>query len=594
MIKMTAEKAKPKKKIPKIAELKKPLILGGFVAVIAMVGIVGGFYYIIINQPDGIEEKDTLVISVIYGPGSFDPLYWPWPAWENYYMFDQVAEGLFEIDNRNRTNPIQHNLAKSSEWSADALNLTCTLREGVQFHDGTSFNATAVKWHFDRIYNILENPEGWGNSSWWISILWYNQFFMPIINETIVLDDYIVRFVLNSPFIPFQTLLTHASAYILSPTSTPPDKILNVTYHTSIIGTGPFKLKSFFYDHNTTLVANPDYWSDDRPKVDEIIFEAFQGNDTIRQEGMLSGKYSFAYGDYEDEERQIFIDAPEIDVYELRTDAHWYIGMHNERINATMRKACSYAFNYSHYLEKIWEEPSVRCENYVPYGFLYSNWTAFNEPYYNIQIARQILKDAGWPGTETLTANDNITAGNEWEQLVTDGTPLATYNTSYLYDVWGPYTFNSWVVGNTSQLLAENLKQIGIKMEFFNLSRYEYYDIYVYNGLLDFFLIGYIPDFIDPFSVIYYQFINNFYAYNWQYINDAYVDQLLADSLVETDPIARKDLFYELQQYLIEESCPAIMLRVDLTYVYWNTSVGNVLSAYRNPYAFPMKDLYII
>jgi ABC-type transport system substrate-binding protein len=42
-------------------------------------------------------------------------------------------------------------LAESWEFSADKLVLTFKLRKGVKFHDGTPFNAAAVKWNHDRV-----------------------------------------------------------------------------------------------------------------------------------------------------------------------------------------------------------------------------------------------------------------------------------------------------------------------------------------------------------------------------------------------------------------------------------------------------------
>ena len=42
-------------------------------------------------------------------------------------------------------------LAEGYERSADGLTYTVRLKKGVQFHDGTEFDAEAVKLNFDRV-----------------------------------------------------------------------------------------------------------------------------------------------------------------------------------------------------------------------------------------------------------------------------------------------------------------------------------------------------------------------------------------------------------------------------------------------------------
>ena len=59
-----------------------------------------------------------------------------------------VYEGLFTFDNDMNPVPL---LAEGYERSADGLTYTVRLKKGVQFHDGTEFDAEAVKLNFDRV-----------------------------------------------------------------------------------------------------------------------------------------------------------------------------------------------------------------------------------------------------------------------------------------------------------------------------------------------------------------------------------------------------------------------------------------------------------
>jgi len=523
----------------------------------------------------GQRKKKTLILGLNWGPQSFDPLLYPYPAIENFYMYDQVAEGLFDYDNQNKTNPIVLNLAETFNWSVDFLNLTCSLREGIRFHDGTRFNAAAVKWTIDRVYRLL------GQASWWIPTIWLlPDGITPIVNETIVIDEYTVRFVLNQRFSPLLSVLFHPSSYILSPTSTPYNRLINFNNET-LVGTGPYILDSFFYDHNTTLIANPNYWNGGLD-IDEVIFKSLEGNHSRKLEEILSGKLSFTYGVFEADE-QVSLQNAGITVLSLITSGHWYISMNYERINTTMRKAISYAFNYTHYFEEIYTSPTIRLKSYLPFPFTYSNWTAFDVPDYDIIKARQALKDSNWPGTSGLTVNDDISPGNEWELKANSSTPLATYNASAPYD--------SWFLNITSNLVSENLKQIGVKVELINTSRGDYY-YYAEEGNLDFAFFGYFPDYNDPSNVLTPLFLNSS-DLNWNRVNDPLIQHLLEEGIEESDPTVRKQIYHDLQQHLIEEIYPHLLLGADVMYHCWNQTVQGILSAYRSEFSFLLKDLYL-
>jgi len=77
-------------------------------------------------------------------------------GWTTYQVTYQIFEGLVKEDLTKPdapSPPLVPGLAKSWTISPDGLTYTFSLREGVKFHDGTPFDAAAVKFNFDRFWN---------------------------------------------------------------------------------------------------------------------------------------------------------------------------------------------------------------------------------------------------------------------------------------------------------------------------------------------------------------------------------------------------------------------------------------------------------
>jgi len=455
---MTAEKKLPKKKIPPIKELKKPLIIGGIITVVAIAGLVIGIV-VLTEVQDG--EEDTLIIGLYerFAIDTIDPLN---SFWQSRLVVTQVVENLFDISYSNNDSEIIPNLATGFDWNDNATEFTCYLRQGVKFHDGSSFDASVVKWNFDRFYRLD------------LAMIYYMLLLpdgRPIVNETIVVDDYTVKFVLNAPFVPFHALLTATEIGFVSPASTPSDTFLSVE-NDILVGTGPFKFDEFHLSHNITLISNPNYWGE-KPKIEKIIFSIYsstrnQTRDDV-WEAMLAKEISlfdpyffnnfYSPSDYPlgwNKSLQVFKSDANFTVCDSVGELYRYVGMDNQIINVTMRKAISYAINYSYAVEDMLIYGAKRSRSPIPDFILYYNVTNLDVPYYNVSIARQVLKDGGWPGTESLTVNSNTSVGNEWEKLVDDRRPLATYNMTY-FDFLPIHT-------HVAILVEESLKQIGVNV----------------------------------------------------------------------------------------------------------------------------------
>jgi peptide/nickel transport system substrate-binding protein len=141
-------------------------------------------------------------------------------------------------------------LALSWDTSVDGKTITFKLRQGVKFHDGTPFNAQAVKSNID---NLILPPAP----------------IVPGITSVDVVDDYTVR--LNLPFynnLIFYHLALNLATYMYSPEALKKNGADWATKHP--VGTGPFMLKEHQPNTSLTLVKNPNYWDKGLPYLDGI------------------------------------------------------------------------------------------------------------------------------------------------------------------------------------------------------------------------------------------------------------------------------------------------------------------------------------
>ena len=561
---MADEKAHSKKKVPKIAEIKKPLIISGIIFSIALTGIIVG-----INIYSKTTQSGGVLYFLGYGlPYTLDPI--DVTDLVDADIINQVAEGLFDTDENSE---IIYCLATSHEWSSDGLNLTCALKQGVRFHDGTPFNAAAVKWNFDRTYRLIDKIP--------FSFLWLFPDGTPIINETKVLNDYIVKFILNAPYGPLLSLFASTYSYIVSPTATPADDFIS-SETGGLVGTGPF-IYDFYAENNVTLSANTHYWGG-KPKIDKLIVLSPTGS---VKKALLSGELHIKKQvDFNESTLNSFRSNHSFTVSDpIPVPYLDFIVMNNKLINITMRKAISYAINYSNYL---YTNRHIHAKGPIPESILYHNITGIDVPYYNITVARSILKDGNWLGTDQLTANNNISIDNEWELLANSSTPLAIYNYSACYN-W------PWSIWYADRII-EDLKQIGVKVEPFNITLAEWYRIYYeldgyHRNMIHLSYNFWYADYNDPSNFITEFYTNKRLGENLGQVNDTQVQEWLEEALIETDPTIRRQLYYNIQKRLIEEVCPNIWLnsrtRVDIY-------VSNLRDWYPHPFKDTLKLVYFV
>ena len=141
--------------------------------------------------------KDVLVVAQIAEPKSMDPA--TVTAVNDFRILMNVYDGLVRY--KDGTLEVEPSLAESWDISDDGKVYTFQLRKGVKFHDGTDFNAEAVKFNFDRML-VKDHPQA-GTGPFPLS------FFFSAIKETTVKGSHTVSFRMDDPYAPLLLSLIH-------------------------------------------------------------------------------------------------------------------------------------------------------------------------------------------------------------------------------------------------------------------------------------------------------------------------------------------------------------------------------------------------
>ena len=211
----------------------------------------------------------TLRVAIAEAPGVLDPHVFT----GNFLLLDMLYEPLVKY---GKGGVIEPALAESFVVAPDGLKATFTLRKGVTFHDGTTFDAAAVKWNFDR----------------WVGVKDYNFFkTSEVISEVKVVDPQTVELLLSKPYPPLLgELAIVRPVRFLSPTSAGADGKF-----AKAVGTGPWKLDTSS-ETGATFSRNGSYW-DAKPTQSSVVFSVIPDSQT-RAAALRSGEQDLIGGAY--------------------------------------------------------------------------------------------------------------------------------------------------------------------------------------------------------------------------------------------------------------------------------------------------------
>lgn len=168
-------------------------------------------------------------------------------------VFNNIFNTLVRWKDTGLSN-IVPDLAESWSKSDDGLKWTFKLRRNVKFHDGTPFDADAVKFNLDRIADAeLGSP---------------NRSLFASITKVTAVDPLTVEIETKEPSPILLEILAEEYSSISSPTAI---RKAGRAYSRNPVGTGPYMLSEWIPSQHVIIKRNPHYFGT-RGKAEGMIF----------------------------------------------------------------------------------------------------------------------------------------------------------------------------------------------------------------------------------------------------------------------------------------------------------------------------------
>jgi len=446
---------------------------------------------------------------------------------ESARVINTVVDGLVALEGTS-TKPIPW-LAESWE-TEDSQTWTFHLRQGVTFHDGTPFNAEAVKWNMDR-WRDPNNEWRFGRTFEYYDI----EFGTDLaIEEVTVIDEYTVQLKLSAPSgVLLSKLAMHFVFGMNSPTAVQEQGDKYGTAAGTVVGTGRFKFVEWVPDDHITVERNDEWWGG-APKLERIIFRSIPDN-SARFAELQAGTVHQA--DLAQTDLPMAAEDANIVIYEKPALSTGYIAFQQctepfDKLE--VRQAIAHAVNWAALIPAFYGDYGQLAGSFQPPAILGSNPDI--QPFeYNPDKAKELLAAAGLP----------------------DG-----FETDFWYiPVIRGYFPDSKAIG---EAIAADLAKVGIRVNLMTEDWGAYLDDRN-QGTFPMWMLGWGSDNGDPDNYIGYHFAHPVGEPKPEdcYANDE-LAQLLIDGRIEADPAKREAIYKQA-----EEIVHADVARIP---VVWTTS----------------------
>ena len=281
-------------------------------------------------------------------------------------------------------------IAESYTVNEDSTVYTFKIPDGILFHDGTPCDAEAIKWNYDRQVGENAQPD-----------MPYAKTIFGKVVSIEAPDKNTVVFTLNESDGTLPIYLAMANGCgLVSPTAWQADP---EGFRRNPVGAGPYIFEEWISDEYISLKANPNYFRGD-VKNGGVVMRVIKDNAVAVSEFVTGGLDFMALA---------ATDVPKLEkagyeVFSRPAAGFSYMVFADFENNAifhdlNVRKALYHAMNMEAMVAGVYQGRNEVSTGYVPPSMVGGEYAPFVVPEYNVELAEQMLDEAGYPKDETGT-----------------------------------------------------------------------------------------------------------------------------------------------------------------------------------------------
>ncbi|MBV9121197.1 MAG: hypothetical protein JOZ39_10855 [Chloroflexi bacterium] len=437
---------------------------------------------------------------------------------------------------------IKPGLAEKWDVSSDGKTYTFHLRSGLKWSDGSAFTAKDVEYSFKRLFDpataspYTDIVKGISGSEAYFSSKSKDPAELQKLRDAIgvkATDDNTVVFTLTEPEAFFLSTLFNGATAPVSQANVEKnkDKAFDAP---NFVGTGPFRLQAWQHKSRMQMVPNGNFYGGS-PKINldlvmisepTATLAAYKNNEIDSTGGVTLGAADIRAAQADSSLSKEVLQWTELGTYYLE-----YNISKKPFDNVKVRQALAYAIDRQGLVDKVLAGQGQPATSLIPPGM--PGHLDATGPGYDVNKAKQILADAGFPDGKGLPSNI-----------------VASYN-----------NLGTWA--QVMQFVQANLQAIGVNIQLDPRESKTYFNE-MRQDASPMFRAGWSSDYPDPDDWYRILFLSSS-SQNYGKYNNPQYDQLVKQAAGEPDQAKRLQLYKQADDILQNDQ--------PVTFWYWSKRI---------------------